>query len=82
MARTVSKTLNDVTRADLQRMEIVPQDGDVLCIVYYQNRDDQGQPFGPARSFSLTLSAGQKTTLINFIDNVVLPGINAEPVVV
>lgn len=82
MARTVSKTLNDVTRSDLQRMDIEPRDGDVLCVVTYQNRDDQGVAFGPPRSFSLTLTAGQKSTLIGFIDNVVLPAINAEPVVV
>lgn len=65
-----------VVLAHIEHIGIFPVDGDITLTTTYFIFDDLGNHIGNAKSLETVLTSGQKTTLINFITNNVLPSIN------
>ena len=74
--RAVSYTLQNAVRSDIQEIAI-SLDGAGVPVerVSYSLRDQNGA-IVKTGDITLTLTAGQRTTLLSHIDSVVLPAIN------
>ena len=67
----VPVTLNHIDYVIINQAE-----GNITLTTTYFIFDDLGNHIGNARALDTLLTSGQKTTLINFITNNVLPSIN------